>query len=71
MGPRSPLASQALPLPPGKASGPLLRQRVVVGVFLRSVKQHFSVGHKEKLSPSWQPTGNTGAFSIQAQEPRR
>lgn len=42
--PGTPLASQALSLPPGKASGPLLWQWVVVGVFLWSLKQHLSVG---------------------------
>lgn len=36
------LASQTLPLPPGEAPRPLLRQRVVVGVFLWSIKQHLS-----------------------------
>lgn len=44
MWPGTPLASQALSLPPGKASGSLLWQWVVVGIFLWSLKQHLSVG---------------------------
>lgn len=73
---RTPLSPQALPLPPGKASRPLLWQWVVVGVLLRSVKQHFSVEDKEGSSlrdfnQTCQPTGNTGLLSICPQEPRK
>lgn len=38
----TPLASQTLALPPGEAPRPLLRQGVVVGVLLWSIKQHLS-----------------------------
>lgn len=42
------LTSEALSLSPGKPSWALLRQGVVVGIFLWSIKQHLSVGDTQR-----------------------
>lgn len=42
------LTSEALSLSPGKPSWTFLRQGVVVGIFLWSVKQHLSVGDTQR-----------------------
>ena len=64
-GTRPRLTPEALPLSPGEASGTLLRQRVVVGVFLWCVEQHLSVRERQKHKfYLWKLSVQAGIFTL-------